>query len=284
MAELSTGIASLTWSTVAGADGYNVQVIKNNLFHTSEYVTGESNNSLLVSGLMGGDTVYANVVSFSGYNVSTSPDVSNSVTISPENFHNTSGKGFEFEAFFLNGVGLDFIKTSSGYFGTGTYESENLFLKYSLINPRTNTSLQSLASEPFFSGSKYSLSGIADPTPPVFIESNNNLIGFSNTTPSRDFNLQLVATDYYQSGITGNISIQNYPIQTTVVDLTSQPSPSSLSGVLSIFPSYSIKGEGSEFFVSTNDYHPNGHTLFSGSSTVPSVCVMAGGRWASARP
>ena len=67
---IKTGIVDLSWSQVVGVDGYNLEVIGDDLFYRNESVTGSSTTSFRLSGVDDGVAYYAKVYYYSGYNTS----------------------------------------------------------------------------------------------------------------------------------------------------------------------------------------------------------------------
>lgn len=279
---IKTGIVDLSWSQIVGADGYNLEVIGDNLFYKNESVTGSSTASFRLSGVDDGVAYYAKVYYYSGYNTSVNYQITNTGVSAPENFHTTKGRTFSFDSVYLNDVNLNGHNTASGYFATGKYFSDKLNIRYYLINPRDDKVLSYAETEPFFSGTtffqnlqtqntaqrKFWVKPALNPTSAsVFGEgtSDSSDLFITNQTDSRNFNFEFRAIDYYGSGIPANIYLINDPIEVQRLTATSLSGINDQTGYLNIRPTYSTAPVKSDFFVTTNEFYPNGHVISSGT-------------------
>jgi hypothetical protein len=244
MAISKTGSLILQWGPIVGAEQYIVNVYQNQQFSFSQT---QSPTGITVSGLEEGDSIYADIFSQSGFSQNRVPVVTASQSIPVINFHE-SGKTFEFDSFTLDGISLDFSKAGHGYYATGNYENENSLLEFQLKNPRDESILSSFVEEPFLSGVTYQTS---DPYSANY--NSGSLYDFSvsitNNTLSRNYTSKIEVFDYYGSGITGFISLQNDPIYIHSLGINSK-SISTGVGSYELIPQYSRAPTGVEYIIS----------------------------------
>ena len=256
MAIEKTGLLTLSWSPIIGSEEYDVHVYENSQFSFSQTQTA---TNIDVSGLGEGDSVYASVYSLSGFLRSLSGVDTASQTIPVSNFHN-SGKTFEFNSFVLDGINLNFVSDGHAYYATGNYQNKNSLLEFEVVNPRDTAVLTTFDEEPFLSGIWYQT---YDDNSLNY--NSGSLYSFSvsvpNNTSSRNYNTKIEVTDYYGSGITGFLDLNNEAISMPSVKLSSE-AISTGNGTFSIIPAYSRPPTGLEYVVSRDEGFTD--LLFSG--------------------
>ena len=207
MAIQKTGHLTLSWSPIIGSEEYDVHVYENSQFSFSQT---QASTSIQVSGLGEGDSVYASVYSLSGFLRSLSGVNTPTQSVPVTNFHN-SGKTFEFNSFALDGFNLDFVSDGHAYYATGNYQNKNALIDFEIINPRDDSVLNAFSEEPFLSGLRYQTYN-SD----ALNYNSGSLFSFSvsvpNNTTTRNYNTRIEVSDYYGSGITGFIDLNNEPI------------------------------------------------------------------------
>ncbi|MCH1416286.1 MAG: hypothetical protein L7S72_03680 [Flavobacteriales bacterium] len=268
MALPTTGYIDFNWTPTPDVDGYYLHVYKNG---TNFNTFNLSTNSFRLSGLKEGDFAHARVYSYIGSNTSRNYTSLARQTIPVFNFH-VSGKTFEFNKLSLNNKSLNFSETVSGYHATGQYSNNQSLLSFSVINPRDDSTLSYFGEDPFFSGAQYKAK--RELTELESFDLNSFTFSSKNSYDSRNYTAQIVVNDYYGSGITGNIHLNNEPISINSVTLQNAYLDDS-TATISIIPKYSTTATGVEYILYDDDtlstYHNSGITasVSNFSTTIP---------------
>ena len=241
-----TGYLDFSWPTITSVDGYLFKAYKNNtLLQTFD----TASTAYRVSGLKEGDTVRGTVYPYKSDNVYVTGISLDSQSIPVTNF-NLIGQNFSFQNLKINSKPVSFTNSSSGYYGTGTYEDGSAFINLELINPRDTGVLTNFSSEPFLSGVTHNIYANDASVLSRTLPSLNFQI--KNTYDSRDIESELIVTDYYGSGITGNISLTNEAIAINYLSLfTTQKTDGSID--VNVIPKYSKLARKVESVVFTDD-------------------------------
>jgi len=268
MALRTTGYIDFNWTTTPDVDGYYLHVYKNG---TNFNTFNLSNNTFRLSGLKEGDFADAKVYTYVGDNISNTYTSLARQTVPVFNFH-VSGKTFEFNKLSLNNQSLNFSETISGYHATGKYSNNQSLLSFLVTNPRDDATLSYFGEEPFFSGARYTAK--KDSVELESFDLSSFTFSSRNSYDSRNYTAQIVVNDYYGSGVTGNIHLNNDPISINSVTLQNTYLDNSTATV-TVIPKYSAKATGVEYILYDDDtlstYHNSGITASTAnfSTTIP---------------
>jgi len=242
MAILPTGVLSGSWSQSALAQGYYVDIYKDELHHDSFTLIGGGNTSFYHTGFSEGESGFARVRSYSGTFTSSNFIETGHKYFYPENFHTTSGVGLSIEDFSINNTNINAYLSTSGYIASGTYDTPDIQISFDLKTPRDNNSVTEFHVEPFISSGQYLIySGNQN-------QFNKNLLSnkftYKNSTGPRDLYSKIIINDYYQKSITGIVHLNKVApkiksITTRLIDYTSSQSGYGVSGKLILFPQIS---------------------------------------------
>lgn len=208
MALSDTGVLNFYWPEITGADFYKIKFYKNDVY---SFLGTTANTGYQVSGLFEGDTVSGDLYYISGDQPSIESYPLSGQTVNVFNFHNV-GSGLSFSGFFIDGVSTSLVVDQGITAVSGSYSENSAVIDFSAINPRDNSNILYINQEPFLTGIKYrTINNLSDSTDFTAI----NSFSFNAPNPdntSRSFITQLVLEDFYGSGVTGNIYLDNEPI------------------------------------------------------------------------
>lgn len=264
----ATGYIDFNWTSTPDVDGYYLHVYKNG---TNFNTFNVSTNSFRLSGLKEGDFAHARAYSYIGSNISSTYESLPRQNIPVFNFH-VSGKTFDFNGLSLNNQSLEFSKTISGYHATGQYSNNQSLLSFSVVNPRHDSVLSYFGEDPFFSGAQYKAK--KELTELESFDLSSFTLSSKNSYNSRNYTAEIVVNDYYGSGITGNIHLNNEPISVNSVVLQNSYLNDTTAQV-TVIPKYSATATGVEYILYNDDtlstYHNSGITASTSnfSTTIP---------------
>lgn len=242
-----TGVLTGSWNQSFLAEGYYVDIYKNDIQYDSLTLVGGANTSFQYTGFTEGESGFAKIRSYSGNLTSSNFLETGHKYFNTENFHTTSGSGLYMEDFSIDLIETPAYSSASGYVATGSYPLQNINIKFDLRTPRDNTSVTEFHQEPFISNGQYIIYSEAQSYFTGSLLTNEFL--YTNTVGKRNIYSKIIVNDTYDKSITGILHLNNEaPKITNVVtrlnDYSIGESGYGVSGRLGIYPQ--ISGQSSQ--------------------------------------
>lgn len=236
----NTGVLDFYWPAVGSADFYGVKFYINNT--PSSFVT-TSQTGYQLTGLSEGDLVGGEV------HTSINDQFIDSVhSFTPQyydvyNFHDIN-QNLSFSGFQVDGIDLSIAVSGNTFIASGVHYNYNAIIDLDIATPRDNSIIQYFTEEPFLTGIKYrEIDNLTDTTP--FTQVNTFSFVTENPKNNRNFITQVVLEDFYGSGVTGNIYLENNAISLQSISKTQFNSGSGYFNVFSAV--YSNTSEYAEY-------------------------------------
>ena len=205
----NSGELSFFWPSVQDAEYYKVRFYKNNSY---SFIASTSETGYQVTGLSEGNSVSGDV-----YHIIDDQPSIDKYSLPTQyfdvfNFHDLN-KSLVFSGMSLNGIPLNLSSISNITTASGISFNKQSTINVLIQNPRDNLNINYFEEEPFLTGIKYrSVYLLSDNVDYTQVDN----FTFSSENPgstSRSYITEIIAEDYYGSGITGNINIYNQPIE-----------------------------------------------------------------------
>lgn len=249
---LPTGYVTLTWNeSSSNIEGYYVQVYKNSGHFSTETAY---TNSISISGLLEGDSVFGYVYNFKGDNIDSDFQTTSIETVPISEFDQT----FSFNSLTIEGSNVDITGNSNIYHASFNYKNESSNIVFDLINPRDGQVLNSFNSEPLLKRISTS-HGYDNNILNSFVFTSTNLDKIDRTYYSN-----ITVTDYHDNESILYINLINDPISIDGFSVDSQLSDDS-QAVFNFNLTYSNTCDFIEYFIYENN-EQTGQYLESGRS------------------
>jgi len=211
----NTGVLDFYWPAVGNADFYGVQFYINNT--PSSFVT-TSQTGYQLTGLSEGDLVGGEV-----YTSINDQFIDSSYSFTPQhydvfNFHDIN-QNLSFSGFQVDGIPLNIAVSGNTFIASGFHDNYNAIVDLDIATPRDDSIIQYFTQEPFLTGIQYrEIDSLTDTTP--FTQINTFSFVTENPKNNRNFITQVVLEDFYGSGVTGNIYLENNAISLQSISKT----------------------------------------------------------------
>ena len=266
MALEPTGYLDFNWSPTPDVDGYKVKLYKNNSYYQTNLVYS---SDIRVSGLLENESIRGLAYPFKGDSTFSTFTNLETQVVPISRLEDT----FSFSGAFINGSQVD-LSQEDGFVSGQYYYSEplneiNLFL----TNPRHGETVIDFYEDPLLKSINYDIYTADDNV--YLIDSNQiNSLSYNNINTGdygRNYVARISVNDFFNSGVTGNISFLNNPI--SINSTSTSYVESDNQAVLSVFHSYSTECYSLDYIVYENNDCTGEYFLSGSTESVDSYSV-----------
>ena len=266
MALEPTGYLDFSWSPTPDVDGYKVKLYKNNSYYQTNSVYS---SDIRVSGLLENESIRGLAYPFKGDSTFSTFTNLETQVVPVSRLEDT----FSFVGVSINGSQVN-LSQEDGFVSGQYYYSEplneiNLFL----TNPRHGETVIDFYEDPLLKSINYDIYTADDNV--YLIESNQiNSLSYNNINTGdygRNYVARISVNDFFNSGVTGNISFLNNPI--SINSTSTSYVESDNQAVLSVFHSYSTECYSLDYIVYENNDCTGEYFLSGSTESVDSYSV-----------
>ena len=266
MALEPTGYLDFNWSSTPDVDGYKVKLYKNNSYYQTNLVYS---SDIRVSGLLENESIRGLAYPFKGDSTFSTFTNLETQVVPVSRLEDT----FSFVGVSINGSQVN-LSQEDGFVSGQYYYSEplneiNLFL----TNPRHGETVIDFHEDPLLKSINYDIYTADDNV--YLIESNQiNSLSYNNINTGdygRNYVARISVNDFFNSGVTGNISFLNNPI--SINSTSTSYVESDNQAVLSVFHSYSTECYSLDYIVYENNDCTGEYFLSGSTESVDSYSV-----------